>query len=150
VELIRLEPEGSEAPLRVRGPRLAYDETGTQLAEWELDDVVRDIGDRRFVFEGRRSLLVNINGRRVYLDRVEDSLRAAVPCRDLACLPVRDDVRGEGFDVLIVPDASRPLTATEARERWTAALDGVGQPRRIDLVAEIDRSPTGKVLLDRR
>ncbi|CAN5341925.1 xanthomonadin biosynthesis 3-hydroxybenozate--AMP ligase XanA2 [soil metagenome] len=139
---------GEEAGLRVRGPRLAFDEGGVRLHEWDMDDSVRLLDDRRFVFEGRDSLLVKVNGRRVYLDRVEDLVRDVVPCQDLACVPARDRLRGEGFDLLIVPRPDRPLSVADARRLCRARLRDIGQPRMVSLVRQIPRTATGKLRLD--
>lgn len=139
---------GEEAGLRVRSPRLAFDEGGVRLDEWEMDDSVRLLDDRRFVFEGRGSLLVKVNGRRVYLDRVEDLVRDVIPCRDLACVPARDRLRGEGFDILIVPSPDRPLSVAEARRLCRPRLRDIGQPRMVSLVRHIPRTATGKLRLD--
>lgn len=139
---------GEEAGLRVRSPRLAFDEGGVRLDEWEMDDSVRLLDERRFVFEGRGSLLVKVNGRRVYLDRVEELVRDVVPCRDLACVPARDRLRGEGFDILIVPSPDRPLSVADARRLCRARLRDIGQPRMVSLVRHIPRTATGKLRLD--
>ncbi len=138
---------GQEGGLRLRGPRLAFDEGGVRLDEWDMDDSVRLLDDRRFVFEGRDSLLVKVNGRRVYLDRVEDLLRAVIPCKDLACIPARDRLRGEGFDLLIVPRPDRPLSVADARRLCRPRLRGIGQPRMVSLVQGIPRTATGKLRL---
>jgi len=138
---------GHEVSLCLGSPRLAFDDRGNQLSEWRLDDVVRFTTPRHFVFEGRGSVLVKVNGKRVHLARVEHLIRDAVPCLDLACVPAKDELRGEGYDVLIVQDPQRPVSATEARRTCRAVLRDIGLPRSIRLVTAIARTSTGKVRL---
>ena len=91
--------------------------------------------------------MVKVNGKRVHLARVEHLIRDAVPCLDLACVPARDELRGEGYDVLIVQDPQRPVSATEARRACHTVLRDIGLPRSIRLVTSIARTSTGKVRL---
>jgi len=138
---------GKEGSLCLRSPRLAFDERGNQLSEWRPYDVVRFSTPRRFIFEGRRSTLVKVNGQRVHLTQVEPLIGDAIPCLDLACVPAKDELRGEGYDVLIVRDPQRPVSATEARRTCSAVLRDIGPPRSVRLVTTIARTSTGKVRL---
>ncbi|MFG3442557.1 long-chain fatty acid--CoA ligase [Nonomuraea sp. NPDC047897] len=131
-----------EAPLTVRGPRLARSAGGDPLTTWQLDDHVEILDERRFRFAGRRSRLVNVNGRRLNLDELETSVRAALPCADLALVPVRDPVIGEHFDLLLVPGEAARAGSFDVRAAF--AETGV-RPRRLRLVDRIDRSETGKL-----
>ncbi|CCH32374.1 acyl--CoA ligase [Actinosynnema sp. NPDC047251] len=131
---------GDEFRLHVRSPRLAREPGRPRPDSWLMDDWVRRTGPARFRFEGRRSRLVNVNGVRVDLDAVEARLRAAVPGVDLACVPTRDPVRGEHFELLVVSPPAVPY------DRLAAAFERLGVcPRAIAPVAAIDRSSTGKV-----
>ncbi|WP_245899321.1 long-chain fatty acid--CoA ligase [Nonomuraea indica] len=131
-----------EAPLTVRSPRLARSAGGEPLTTWQLDDHVEILDERRFRFAGRRSRLVNVNGRRINLDELEISVRAALPCADLALVPVRDPVIGEHFDLLLVPGEAASAANVDVR----AAFAEIGvRPRRLRLVDRIDRSETGKL-----
>ncbi|WP_067972613.1 class I adenylate-forming enzyme family protein [Nocardiopsis trehalosi] len=135
-------PAAGEAPLTVRSPRLALAEDGAPPPVWEMDDRVRVTGERTFTFAGRRGRLVNVNGRRLDLDRLEEELRSALDCADLACAPVADAFVGEHFDLLVVPGPGGGPSGTDLR----AALDRLGcRPRRVRSVDRIDRSETGKL-----
>lgn len=79
-----------------------------------------------FRFHGRRSRLVKVNGQRVHLDHVEERLRELVPCADLACVPIPDEVRGEDFDLLVVEDPRYPLGTDAVRRRIRDALPRPG------------------------
>ncbi|GAA1439586.1 class I adenylate-forming enzyme family protein [Nocardiopsis tropica] len=133
---------GREAPLVVRSPRIARPRTGAAVTECRMDDHVVRLDDRSFAFAGRRTRLVNVNGRRLDLDLMEERLAGVLECDDLACVPVRDPLTGEHFDLLIVPAAAGPPGAEELRN----ALDRIEyRPRSVRAVERIDRSETGKL-----
>jgi acyl-coenzyme A synthetase/AMP-(fatty) acid ligase len=133
---------GTEVPLVIRSPRLAH-RPGTEApATWQLDDFVEPIDERRYRFAGRRSRLVKVNGRRINLDLLQESLRTRLRCADLAFLPVTDATSGEHLDLLVVPEPGEPLTMAEVH---TAVSQIEVRPRQVHLVDRIDRSETGKL-----
>ncbi|PDP85690.1 acyl-CoA synthetase [Glycomyces fuscus] len=132
----------AEAPLVVRSPRLARPQDGTAGPECRMDDHVVRVGERGFGFAGRRTRLVNVNGRRLDLDAMEESLVGALDCADLACVPVRDPLTGEHFDLLVVPGENGAPGADE----MARALEQIAyRPRTVRAVERIDRSETGKL-----
>ncbi|MGC5011927.1 long-chain fatty acid--CoA ligase [Streptosporangium sp. DT93] len=134
--------EPDETPLVVRSPRLAFRPDEAPADVWRTGDHVRRLDERRFRFDGRRDRLVKINGRRVDLDRLEESVRSVLPCADLAFLPVTDALSGENFDLLVVPEGEGALSVTEVRAA-VGRFDA--RPRQVRLVDRIDRSDTGKL-----
>ncbi len=132
----------AEEPLCVRGPRLAFPRGQAPPARCRMDDHVRRTGPRSFRFSGRRERLVNVNGRRWNLDFLEETLREGIACADLACVPVRDDLVGEHFELVIVPGPGGPPAGAELG----AALARLPvQPRAVRSAEHIDRSDTGKL-----
>lgn len=133
---------GEDRRLHVRSPRLAFPEGAGPPGECRLDDHVRITGPRSFHFAGRRERLVNVNGVRLDLDALEEPLRGALPCPDLACVPVRDELAGEHFELLIAagPGSAPPASVLDA----ALSLLPV-RPRGIRVVERIDRSETGKL-----
>ncbi len=144
VEFAEMAQDGSEEQLRVRSPRLASLDESPPPSCWTMDDWVEVSGDRSFIFGGRRSRSVNVNGRRVDLDGIEEILRAAVPCLDLACVAVMDPTRGEHFELRIVPLPAGGPSPLELRQAVRSLLPPP-RPGRIRLVTVIDRSATGKL-----
>ncbi|MGP3912304.1 hypothetical protein [Nonomuraea sp. 10N515B] len=133
---------GVEIALAVTSPRLAFAPGGVRPSIWVTDDLIVPLDDRSFRFAGRSSRLVKVNGRRVNLDHLEESLRQELRCADLAFLPIADAVSGEHLDLLVVPEAGHPLTDADVR----AALARIGAlPRNVSVVDRIDRSATGKL-----
>lgn len=139
-----------ETRLGVCSPRLALTPLGHPMAHWTTDDYIERLDERSFRFHGRRSRLIKVNGRRIDLDEVEERLRVAVPCADLACLPVADQLRGEHVELLVAgpedpaglarraTDCLRELGATVG---WIRIVDhiersAVGKPRQLDAERE--------------
>ncbi|MGC4805376.1 AMP-binding protein [Micromonospora sp. DT233] len=130
-------PRDRQAPLAVASPRLAADESGAAPAHHVLDDLVEVTGSRSYRMTGRRTRLVKVNGRRVDLDAVESALRAAVPGTALTCVVVREDVRGEWYDVVVADEAQRRRVAMAVGRVLTAA----DAPRRVRV--DVTREPAG-------
>jgi acyl-coenzyme A synthetase/AMP-(fatty) acid ligase len=136
---------GGETPLAVRSPRLATRPGEAPVTEWRTDDFVEILGPRSYRFAGRRGRLAKINGRRVHLDELEDALRPALDCADLAFLPVADDTSGEHLDLFVVP---RPLSNLSEGAVFAAAARVGARPRRVFIVDGLDRTTTGKLRLN--
>ncbi|MFF1946117.1 hypothetical protein ACFVWF_28740 [Rhodococcus qingshengii] len=134
------ENEG-EVSLRVRSPRLAHRPGEPHPESCLLDDHVERLDERTFRFSGRRTRLVNINGRRLNLDRLEDLLTPIEGCLDLAVRPVSDPMIGEHIELYLVLDKGIALGDLDL----AAAFARIGiRPRRICSVDEIDRTEIGK------
>ena len=144
VEFVSDKARGDEeVPLAIRSPRLAAEHGGSSPEEWQTDDYVQRIGDRRFRFVGRRQALVKVNGRRYNLDLLERDLRAAIDCTDLVCVPVTHEISGEHVEVHVVPAPGRQLSPQRVRSQIGAA--GIGfLPSAVRLVGDIERTATGK------
>jgi acyl-coenzyme A synthetase/AMP-(fatty) acid ligase len=134
-----------EVPLAIESPRIAWSQEGESFTSWKLDDFVFVVDKRTFKFEGRRNHLVKVNGRRIHLGYIEEILRGVLPCTDLACVIVPDTVRGENFDVMVVPNECTPSLASVKRISADALAQYI-QPRKVHMVQIIPRSATGKLI----
>lgn len=131
-----------EVKLAVSGPRLARRKGEAPPERRRMDDFVEITGTRRFQFRGRRGRLVKVNGKRVDLDRMEDVLRSCGGLTDAACIPVRDPLRGEHFDLHVVPAPGSAVPYQLISEE----LAPFGTyPRAIKIVDSVNRTETGKV-----
>ncbi|MFE1174105.1 hypothetical protein [Streptomyces sp. NPDC058773] len=130
-----------EVALKIRSPRLAFLTDGVAPDSCELDDHVERLGDRAFRFTGRRTRLVNVNGRRFNLDRLEDQLAPVLDCVDHALRPVTDPMIGEHIELLVVLEPGTEVADLDL----TAAFERIGvRPRRVRAVERIDRTEIGK------
>ncbi|MCH6162577.1 acyl-CoA synthetase [Streptomyces marispadix] len=140
-------PDGQdERRLTVSSPRLARrDGHRAPPRTWQMGDLVRAAGERRFTFVGRASRLIKVNGLRCDLGRVEQTVATALPGLEAVCLPKRDAVRGEHYE-LVYAD---PRGEFDSRSLWPLlrrALGGTPLPRSLRRVPRIPRSSTGKPL----
>jgi acyl-coenzyme A synthetase/AMP-(fatty) acid ligase len=135
-----------EQALRVASPRLAR---APHLAHppgtHTMEDLVHPVGARQFKLVGRSTRMIKVNGRRVRLEDIEESLRSALPTTEVVCVPRVDDVRAEHYDLFFAGDPS-PDTV---RSALLAVLPGVPPPRLLRAVGHIPRGVTGKIRLDR-
>lgn len=135
-----------EQALRVASPRLARTPRLAGPPDTHtMEDLVRPVGQRQFELVGRATRMIKVNGRRVRLEDIEESLRSALPTTEVVCVPRVDDVRAEYYDLYYTggpgPDA--------VRSALLAALPGIPPPRLLKPVGHIPRGVTGKVRLDR-
>jgi len=139
----------AEQSLRVRSPRIARRADQVRPPELlTLEDLVRPDGERRFELLGRATRLIKINGRRLHLEDVEHELRARFPGVDLVCLPRRDEVRGEHYELFYADDTGEVM-GQDIHAVLSEAFQGVPVPRRVVRVPAVPRSATGKVRIDR-
>jgi acyl-coenzyme A synthetase/AMP-(fatty) acid ligase len=123
---VTLHTEVGTGRLVVASPRIAHRPGTPAQTEAVLEDVVTLHPDGTFRWVGRASRLLKVNGRRVYLDQVEATLRAAVPDAVTRCEPDRDPQRGEWFDVVVDSTGRRGVRAVE---RACQALPAYQRPR---------------------
>lgn len=136
-----LRPGEGEVTLKVRSPRLAFLTGDAAPESCELDDHVERLGERVFRFTGRRTRLVNVNGRRFNLDRLEDLARPVLDCADHAVRPVTDPLIGEHVELLVVLKPGTELGDLDLR----SAFERMGlRPREVRTVDRIDRTEIGK------
>jgi acyl-coenzyme A synthetase/AMP-(fatty) acid ligase len=149
VDLVTDPAATAEQPLRVRGPRIARRVDQVRPPEQvTLEDLVRPAGERRFELLGRATRLIKINGRRLHLEDVEHELRARFPGVDLVCLPRRDEVRAEHYELFYADDTGE-VTGQDIHALLAEVFPGVPVPRRVVRVGAVPRSATGKVRVDR-
>ncbi|SFX77237.1 acyl-CoA synthetase (plasmid) [Streptomyces atratus] len=136
-----VEPDEGEVALKIRSPRLAFLNGEDAPDSCELDDHVERLGGHAFRFTGRRTRLVNVNGRRLNLDRLEDVLRPVLDCVDHAVRPVTDPMIGEHIELLVVLKPGTELGDLDLN----AAFTRMGlRPREVRTVDRIDRTEIGK------
>src|SRR5262249_5948785 len=107
------------------------------------DDIVRVLEGSRFEHLGRASRLLKVNGRRCNLDHVEQVAQLLLR-RPVACIPVRDQVRGEHYELFYEG-------GQDEAEAWhrLAPLAATGPvPRNVHAVRAIPRTAVGKIKID--
>lgn len=129
--------------LHVRSARLARPGgTAEPPSAVLLDDVIRLLDERRFVFLGRASRLIKINGKRCDLDQIEKWIyrNIGIP---VACLPVDDPVRGEHYELFYAAEGAGG--DAEIWRRLSHMTGAVPPPRKVHAMSIIPMTSTGKI-----
>lgn len=96
---------------------------------------------------GRRKDLIIVAGEKVYPREIEDVIARHPDVADVAVLGRRDASRGEVVVAFVLPQEGRTVGEADIREFCRqAGLVPWKTPREVIAVAELPRSPTGKVL----
>jgi amino acid adenylation domain-containing protein len=118
---------------------------GVPLIAHRTGDLVRLDDDLNLVFLGRADDMVKVRGHRVELGEVEAVLSTADNAREVAAVAVGDDEKH--IEAYVVP-CTQPCEVTELRRHCVEGLPRYMVPERFHVVAELPRTPTGKI--DRR
>src|SRR5699024_8314087 len=112
-----------------------------------------DVGyldSERFLFlTDRKAFMIISGGVNIYPQEIEDCLTAHPDVLDVAVIGVPDDEMGESVLALVQPAAEVPTgpeLAEALLEYVRARIAHYKVPRRIDFVAELPRTPTGKLV----
>lgn len=144
-------PEGEVGTLWVRNGQtmegyLNHQETGGRRAGWTtVEDLARVDDDGYLYLAGRSRDMVISGGVNLYPAEIEEVLAHHPAVRDVAVVGVPDDAWGERLVAVVVPageGADAAALTAWARER----LAGYKVPRQWELVVELPRNATGKVL----
>ncbi|MFK5736120.1 AMP-binding protein [Pseudomonas urmiensis] len=136
-----LTPAGQPAPLEVASPRIACEQGQATAASHRCDDLIQPLDARRFQWLGRVSSLIKVNGLRVDLARLGSELSGHLGCPALACVPLRDALRAEAYELLF---CSSSLTEREVLGAFTELLPATPRPLAVRRVAHLPLSATGK------
>jgi acyl-coenzyme A synthetase/AMP-(fatty) acid ligase len=124
--------------------------TGRSLRDglWHTGDLVRQDGDGRLWYEGRRDDVISSSGYRIGPGEVESALRSHPAVAEAAAVGLPDRDRGQVVhaDVVLAPGA---VASDELADRLRAHVRGITAPykypRSVRFVAELPRTATGKV-----
>ncbi len=146
-------PEGGDpGEIEIRGPNLfsGYwpDGSGGPDPEgwWATGDVgFLDATGDLFLVDRVRELVV-VSGFNVYPHEVEDVVREVPGVREAAVIGVPDDETGEAVVAYVVaPDTDPAVVEAAVRQRCAAGLARFKQPARVEVVAQLPLTVTGKV-----
>jgi fatty-acyl-CoA synthase len=107
-----------------------------------LGDVGHLDDDGRLYIEGRADDMVVVGGENVYPVEIEQVIETLTGVDEVAVLGVPDDEYGQ----VLVAFVAGSATAEEIRAHCAQALAGYKVPRLVEVVEELPRTSTGKVL----
>jgi len=127
-------------PAPARDPGLCSAET----AVWSGDMVVRD-GEGFLYFVGRKDEMIKTSGYRVSPSEIEEVAYDTGLVRDAVALGVDDPRLGQHVVLVVSPAAGSDTADVDGLlARMKKALPAYMLPRRVEVRAEIPRSPNGK------
>ncbi|MHB1583678.1 MAG: AMP-binding protein [Acidimicrobiales bacterium] len=94
---------------------------------------------------GRGSMVINTAGEKVYPEEVEEALKTHPAVDDAVVVGVPDPEFGERIVALVQPAADGDPEPAALIDHVKARLAGYKAPRRVHLVASLERAPNGKV-----
>ncbi len=100
--------------------------------------------DGTVTFLGRGSGCITTGGEKVWPEEVEETLKEHPDVVDCLVVGVPDDEWGQVVVAIVSPRAGATVAAGELREWSRARLAAYKVPRRVVVVDEVPRSPTGK------
>ncbi len=154
-KLRRIEPGSQEIGVFARSGRIPIgywnDEAKTAATfvtdadgvRWALQgDMMRVDAEGNMILLGRGSGVVNTGGEKVYAEEVEAALKSHPAVYDVLVVGVPDERLGQR--VTAVVSLSSPAGEEELRDHCRLTLAGYKVPRRIHVVDEVRRTPSGK------
>jgi len=112
-------------------------------------DWVRVLGDGYVELLGRGSGVVNTGGEKVFPGEVEKVLLALPGVVDAVVLGLPDPRWGEVVTAVVVTAPGAGVTPEQVQDEVGRHLAGYKKPRRVHVVDELQRSPSGKVDMHR-
>ena len=104
---------------------------------------VRD--DGTIAFLGRGSACINTGGEKVFAEEVDAVLRRHPDVADAACVGLPDPRFGQIVCAVVAPAPGREISRTQLADHVKQHLAGYKAPRALLAVAELPRTPQGKV-----
>jgi len=140
--------------IMVRGPNVMKgyynlpDETSKTITrEWlHTGDLGKIDAEGYVTITGRKKDLIISAGENIYPREIEEVLAQHPKVKEVAVIGVNDEVRGEVPKAFVIPRDGMTVDEKELRHFCRENLAGYKVPRHIDVVPDLPRTPTGKIL----
>ncbi len=147
-------PRGSWGEIVIRGPGVMKgywgkpEDTARALrGGWLHSGDIGTMDEQGYVFiVDRVKDMINVSGFKVWPAEVENVLYQHEAVKEVAVYGVPHPEKGEAVRIAIVAKPGVTLTADEVTAYCRAKLAAYKAPERVDVVAELPKSATGKVL----
>jgi long-chain acyl-CoA synthetase len=139
-----------KGPMVMQGYYNLPEETANALTAdrfFKTGDLGKIDSDGYLHITGRKKEMIIIAGEKAYPREIEDALLRHPAVADAAVVGKKDPSRGEVVVAFVIAKEGQTLTPDSVREH--CRTQGLAQwkcPREVHLVADLPRSPTGKVL----
>jgi long-chain acyl-CoA synthetase len=150
----RILPSGEVGEIMVRGRNVMQgyhrlpEETAKTITDgWLHTGDLGKLDDEGFVtITGRKKDLIISAGENIYPREIEEALALHPKVKEVAVIGVKDEVRGEVPKAFVIPHEGVTLDEKELRGYCRENLPNYKVPKYFDIVADLPRTPTGKVL----
>jgi long-chain acyl-CoA synthetase len=150
----RVLPAGEVGEIMVRGRNVMQgyhhlaEETATTITNgWLHTGDLGQLDDDGFVtITGRKKDLIISAGENIYPREIEEALAHHPKVKEVAVIGVKDEVRGEVPKAFVIAREGMDLEEKELRSFCRENLANYKIPKYFEIVADLPRTPTGKVL----
>jgi long-chain acyl-CoA synthetase len=150
----RVLPVGEVGEIMVRGRnvmqgyhRLSQETARTVVNGWlHTGDLGKFDEDGFVVITGRKKELIISAGENIYPREIEDALAQHPKIKEVAVIGIKDEVRGEVPKAFVIPHDGAVVDEKELRAFCRERLANYKVPKYFELVSDLPRTPTGKVL----
>jgi long-chain acyl-CoA synthetase len=150
----RVLPADQVGELMVRGSNvmlgyhnLPEDTAKTIVNGWlHTGDLGKMDADGFVTITGRKKELIISAGENIYPREIEEVLAQHPKVKECAVIGVKDEVRGEVPKAFVIPRDGETLDEKELRLFCRDHLANYKVPKHIDIVPDLPRSPTGKII----
>lgn len=147
-------PRGQWGEIVIRGPGVMKgywnrpeDSAQALRGGWLHSGDIGRMDDDGYVFiVDRVKDMINVSGFKVWPAEVEQYLYKLPQVQEVAVYGVPHPDKGEQVAVAVVPRAGQSLSAEQVVEYCRANIAAYKVPARVDIVAELPKSATGKIL----
>jgi long-chain acyl-CoA synthetase len=144
--------EVGEIMVRGRNVMLGYhrlsEDTAKAITEgWLHTGDLGKLDEEGFItITGRKKELIISAGENIYPREIEEILAQHPKVKEVAVIGVQDEVRGEVPKAFVIARDGMTVDEKELRAFCRDNLAGYKVPKHFDVVADLPRTPTGKVL----
>ena len=150
----RVLPPGEVGEIMVRGRNVMHgyhhlpEETAKTITDgWLHTSDLGKLDDDGFVtITGRKKDLIISAGENIYPREIEEALVQHPKVKEVAVIGVKDEVRGEVPKAFVIVREGMNVDEKELRHFCRESLANYKVPKYFELVADLPRSPTGKIL----
>lgn len=139
----------ARGPSIMRGYRNRPEETAAVLdgeGWFKTGDIGRIDGEGFVKITGRKKEMIISGGENIYPREIEDALSSHAQVFEAAVIGVPDKLRGEMPYGFVALHEGATVTVDELREHARQHIADYKVPRKIEVLAELPHSPTGKIL----
>ena len=138
----------SKGPMNMKGYFKDEEETAKALKGGVVysNDIAYIDEDGDVILLGRKGDVINIGGKKVSPDEIENTAKKMEGIDDCACIPVPDEMKGSVPKLFVKMKRGTAFDQVKITEFLAASLEPFKVPKYIEEIAQIPRTFNGKIL----